>query len=340
MSANEKKEKIGKSQSPASNSPSDGLGLTTARESRARKTEPSARGELADAKTSASPPTRKATGPRTTAGKRRSRLNALKSGIFANVLLLDGESLAEFESLLTGLRKDFQPQGVFESVLVGDLAAAIWRKQQCIKAGGVAVTKAAVFLAVDSIQTQELELYDSLREGETMGGMLRHSLNPLVLREGMNMLMNFRNFFEKDGFQKDVEPFCLRKLYGVDQNGAAAFRIYRTYQIYSKLATDAPKGKEIPVSPEDLKKEMLRILDQEIERLKDSELTQRELDEWKRAYRTISALIPSQDGLDRSVRYEAHLSREIEPIINLLERVQARRRGQPALPPVRVELSK
>ncbi len=43
-------------------------------------------------------------GPRTQQGKERSKHNALKYGIFSKVVVLKGESQAEFEDLLNGLR--------------------------------------------------------------------------------------------------------------------------------------------------------------------------------------------------------------------------------------------
>jgi hypothetical protein len=340
MNANEKKENVGKSESPASSSPGNGPGVTTARESLARKTEPSARSELVDDKTTAPSLTRKATGPRTSAGKRRTRINALKSGIFANVLLLAGDSRAEYKSLVEVVREDLQPQGRLESVVTDNIVALLWRKRRFLQAESTEVAKAAEFITVDSIQAQQLELWDCLRAGEASGGILRHGSNVLVIQEAISMLTTFRNSFEECGFQKDMEPWCLRKLYGVDQNGAAPFGIYRTYQIYSKVATDAPEGNDTPDTSEVLKKVMVRIIDQEIERFKKLEAMQRDVDEQKRAYQTIAALIPSQDVLDRFVRYEAHLSREIDRSLNLLERLQRRRLGLPALPAVRVELSK
>jgi hypothetical protein len=45
---------------------------------------------------------RTSTGPRTAMGKERSKRNALKHGIFSKVIVLEGESLAEYGSLLEG----------------------------------------------------------------------------------------------------------------------------------------------------------------------------------------------------------------------------------------------
>jgi hypothetical protein len=43
------------------------------------------------------------TGPRTELGKQRSKLNAIKYGIFSSVMLLGSESKEEFDALVSGL---------------------------------------------------------------------------------------------------------------------------------------------------------------------------------------------------------------------------------------------
>lgn len=57
-------------------------------------------------------------------------------------------------------------------------------------------------------------------------------------------------------------------------------------------------------------------------------------------YEVKAAIMPSQDAMDRFIRYEAHLSREFDRILNQLDRVRRMRRGQPAPPTLRVELDR
>jgi hypothetical protein len=92
--------------------------------------------------------------------------------------------------------------------------------------------------------------------------------------------------------------------------------------------------------PDELKKEMLGMLDEEIERLVILDALLRMVDKQRWRYQTIAALVPSQDVLERHVRYESHLSREFDRTLSQLERLQRIRRGQPAPPTVRLELSR
>jgi len=56
-------------------------------------------------------------------------------------------------------------------------------------------------------------------------------------------------------------------------------------------------------------------------------------------YEVSAAIIPGQQALDRLLRYETHLSREMDRILNRLERLQRMRRGQPLPPRLDVNIS-
>jgi hypothetical protein len=60
---------------------------------------------------------RRASGPRTVQGKQKSKYNAIKHGIFAEVVLPNDESRLQYESLLGGLFEDLNPQGRLEETL-------------------------------------------------------------------------------------------------------------------------------------------------------------------------------------------------------------------------------
>jgi hypothetical protein len=82
----------------------------------------------------ATPPARseKDRGPRSRQGKENSKYNALKHGIFSKVVLLENEPRAEFNSLLRGLRIQFEPNGTLEELLVDKLVILFWRLRRLI----------------------------------------------------------------------------------------------------------------------------------------------------------------------------------------------------------------
>jgi hypothetical protein len=313
-------------------------GHSSAHEPHSRESERSASSGPANPRTNASSLTRKATDPRTPSGKRRSRYNAVKSGIFAKVVLLEGESPAEYGSLLKGLREDLKPQGTLEAALVENLASLLWRKRRYLRAEVAEIAKAAEFKPIDSLQTLIREAWDQSRAGESSGGMLRHSSNPFVLQEAIQALTIFRTVLENFGFQKDKDPWLLRKLYGLDHDDAVPLSVFKLYQALAAVATDPPKGDEAPASLDELKKQALAILDAEIKRLETLKEWQQIIVKQRAEYESIAALIPPQDALDRLIRYEAHLSREFDRTLSQLERLQRIRLGYAAPPTVRLEI--
>src|SRR5262249_57182237 len=74
---------------------------------------------------------KRSTGPRTQAGKQRSRLNALKHGILAKAVVIHGgpgkEKRGDFDQLLIQFWHHYAPQGPVEEMLVERMATLKWR---------------------------------------------------------------------------------------------------------------------------------------------------------------------------------------------------------------------
>ena len=50
-------------------------------------------------------------------------------------------------------------------------------------------------------------------------------------------------------------------------------------------------------------------------------------------------IIPNGDALDKILRYDTTIDRSLDRALNRLERLQRRRKGEPVLPPVNVQLT-
>ena len=286
-----------------------------------------------------SPPAvaKSSTGPRTAAGKQRSSRNALKSGIFSKFPILKSESRAAYQSVLNGLRQDLQPKGTLEAALVESLAVILWRKRRLLQAESAEISRERIFRDLDAYETQQVELWDRYRAGEIAGGMLRPSPNPLLVREAIGILTKMRDHIKESGFDQNIDSFLLKKLYGIDHNGEPPAGVYRQFATLLLLTTKARNQNE-PGVVDTLKNGMIDYLNIELEYLESQELLRKTLHERKGQFETIAALIPHRDT-DRLVRYEAHLTREFDRILNQLERVQRMRKGQPAPPTFNVNVS-
>src|SRR5918999_1903169 len=69
----------------------------------------------------------KSTGPRTKAGKAASSRNALRHGLTAQQVVIEGENPARFDALRDRFTREFQPVGPMEQFLVERLAGLAWR---------------------------------------------------------------------------------------------------------------------------------------------------------------------------------------------------------------------
>lgn len=69
----------------------------------------------------------KSTGPRTNEGKASSSKNALRHGLTAVRIVLDGEDAALYEALRRDLIEDFRPETALQMSLVQQLSGLLWR---------------------------------------------------------------------------------------------------------------------------------------------------------------------------------------------------------------------
>jgi len=67
------------------------------------------------------------TGPKSDAGRARSRMNALKHGISSQEIVLEEEDAEQFDALRAQLEAEFDPNSVIERELVDRLAGLLWR---------------------------------------------------------------------------------------------------------------------------------------------------------------------------------------------------------------------
>jgi hypothetical protein len=73
---------------------------------------------------------KRSTGPSTESGRVRSKMNALKHGLSAKAIIIEGEDPRQFEALRAGLERDFEAPTVIERELVEDLSVLLWRQRR------------------------------------------------------------------------------------------------------------------------------------------------------------------------------------------------------------------
>ena len=140
-----------------------------------------------------------------------------------------------------------------------------------------------------------------------------------------------------------MDPALLRKLYGVDlddQERRSPYGLRLLYEAFAATCVELSKERSDDKSEESkFKQIMLASIDREIERLTELEKFLEIIERQKIKYTSSAAIIPGQEASERLLRYETHLSREIDRTLNQLERLQRMRKGQPVPPTLNVNVS-
>ena len=70
---------------------------------------------------------RRSRGPTSPDGETRTRLNALKNGLFSRETLIPGESVEDFIALRDGVWQQFEPRDATTAMLVDQIVNSYWR---------------------------------------------------------------------------------------------------------------------------------------------------------------------------------------------------------------------
>jgi hypothetical protein len=282
------------------------------------------------------------TGPRTRRGKQRSRYNAVKHGIFSEVVLKERESTAQYQSLLNSLVEDFQPEGALEALLVEKLAMALWRHRRLVQAECAEIAKVTEFVEEDEKHHGQSVAGSAEHLAEFGGGMVGRDNNPHFLDRALDLLAGLRDGIEARGFDIEADGKKLCTLYGYPRSGELPKGLCRDYALLAHRAGAGPGGGEGKprFHPEDMMRRALARIDEEMERVVDLKKRGEKIEARRMGYTRKTSLVPSAEVLDRLLRYEASLDRAFDRTLSQLERLQRMRLGHAVPPPVKVELSR
>jgi hypothetical protein len=282
---------------------------------------------------------RKATGPRTSKGKDRSKFNARKHGLLSKAVLLQDESRAEYGVLLNGLIEDCQPQGKLEAVLVENLAAVLWRKRRLFQAETKEIEKAKLQHFDLVLQNKAGELQCAQLGGSSDVKLGQGNLRT-VLRDAIEIFNIQRLIFMADD-PENIESIRrnLEMMFGCEMEGPQPYSWRQMSLILSKLVTKASAKRNNCEDQPDAKKMILETIGEEILRLTELHDDAVKIEALRNRYSVAGPSVPPQAVSEHLMRYEAHLSREIDRILCRLERLQRIRKGQPLPPQVDVKIS-
>ena len=281
-------------------------------------------------------PARGSTGPRTELGKERSKHNALRHGIFSKVAVLKSESQAEFDALCKALREDCKPEGTLEELLVDKLAVLFWRFRRFLIAEEAEIQVRTPEFARREENERYRQQAATFPQLTCNGGLIRWIENPEALQGCVSLLGDLQRSITANGFDPDHDRPILKKLYGKTDDDSLNNELYKSYEGWQDTSQceEQERKENGYASPDQCKENFLDEVKEEIRRL----------ERYRKEHATISARKLEVEALrlpemDRLLRYETSLSREIDRTLNQLERLQRMRLGQPVPPPINLNVT-
>lgn len=279
----------------------------------------------------------KSTGPRTPKGRAVSKMNALKHGILSKQVLVQGLVLQESEEELEALHRrfweDLQPVGVMEEMLVDQIVTAHWRLRRALTA-----ESGEIALSVDTGERKRSRGPDPVLQwmkwhalGDPIHDMESSALGISCLEGWMRDL---RKAVETEGALTEEMVRKSAKYCGSKPN----VMVLELEALLRKLETN-PDCLDEDALRDRNKAGALAFLDQKIADFKMWRDRAHERDGYEEDARQAAAVLPSADTLEKILRYETKLERQMYRAMAQLERIQRMRRGEAIPAPLSVEVS-
>lgn len=271
----------------------------------------------------------KSTGPKTPEGKSAAQGNAVKHGILSPAVVIrrgDGQERAEvYQRLHQGLWADFQPQGMMEEVLVEQIAVTLWRKHRVLRFEAGCIRKQLDAYRESAAQEDELSVH--LKKPLSALQQLEKAKQRLVEHQTDKEILGMgRDILSEEAVKNWAENyFRLAEERGLDSIGPDPHDV-RDYLEKQGLTEAQIRQEFVRIAEENIQEAQEEI--KELEVLAGLELERVAL---------LGAIPASGLDLDKIIRYEASLDRQLYKAINHLERLQRSRKGESLPPPVVLE---
>ena len=255
---------------------------------------------------------RGASGPRTRAGKLRSRYNATKHAIFADGLIRKEESRSEYLALVDDLAESCHPVGKLEQILVEKLATLVWRHRRLLKA------EAEIDSVADDPEKENKKT--RVAAPQVLPGP-QIPINRALMGDGVTgpataveLLKYVQETIAREGADWERDRWAMEFLY----NPACESGLVEKYRKIESTEM------------------ILSLFEEEIRQLERMTLGQPKVSEGRK--RSVALLLETA-AVDRLLRYEGTLERGFDRTLTQLERLQRLRLGQSVPPPIKVSLS-
>jgi hypothetical protein len=276
----------------------------------------------------------KSTGPQTPAGRAVSKMNAVKHGILSKEVLVRGmyikENGREFAALHQRFWEKAMPVGPMEEMLVDQILTTHWRLRRALKA-----ESGEIALSVDNGHWErthgDLTLTSMLwgMHGDPVFSMRNSALGNRLME---NQLKEVRASVEKEGELTEAA------IQSVIFHGKPYSLTEDLEKLRSQMQQN-PEGLEPSVLRARQKEQALAYINRKLSLISWSKSNCEEREEKEEEAHQAAAVLPSPEVLEKIMRYETKLERQMYRAMAQLERLQRMRQGEIIPPPLTMEVS-
>ncbi len=273
----------------------------------------------------------KSTGPKTVKGKNVVKWNALKHGLLSAEVVIDKgdgvEDKTEFKKMFSQLREDLHSVGILEEMLVERIAICYWRLRRVIRCENGEIRRGVDNIIWDSATNKYEKFqfdrkYIELDEQRNNIQKTSYGINYLI-----EELDEIKALIEEVGYISEDIKKKLIKNFGTDVMSltVSCLFIQKLTEHYDQETESNLEIDKKPL-PEKSKKLLLNVIndkEKKLKAMKDAlkENETNELDSnWESLY------LPSKEAVDKIIRYETTIERQLYRAITQLERLQSKRK--------------
>jgi len=279
----------------------------------------------------------RSTGPRTDTGKSVSRLNAAKHGLLARQVVACGslhhESVDDFKKLSREYHESLLPVGPLEEMLVGQIVTVVWRSRRArtAEAGEIAMSVDANWWSSRQTPWERGNGSKWSPLSTCMRDFRRTARGIALIIEALEEL---RDAVQQTGEVSEAKLKEFKPDYASSPNDIVS----QLLEFRARLKSN-PQNLVLDQLRKLHKREVRKYLAGQIAEFQNQMLARQEQEAAEDKTRRAAAMLPDEEVVEKFVRYESALQRQLYRAMNQLERLQRRRRGEAVPPPIVMDVS-
>lgn len=279
----------------------------------------------------------KSTGPKTEEGKAIAKMNAKKHGILSKEVIVQGFCIKESNRRLQTIRRQFwqhyAPVGVHEEMLVEQIVVCYWRKRRVLKAESGEI---ALSVGQGIWERLKVRAGQRMRFEQAWGvhGESKLKLSTAGVDYMTEALETTRDLVKEKGELTEKAFEEVVKVFGYEPNGVSF-----ALAVMDDWRKTNPEGLEPAILKQKFQEVVCAFIDDQLETRKQHRRIINVCEQMEEQSRRAAAVLPSAETLDKILRYETTLDRQLYRAMHELERLQRMRKGESVPPPLTMEVS-